>query len=230
MDKYISDLGLKNITQNRLGYNRYSEAIGKRETDVIPKYVYDNLNNLKNQNKIDFYVGGSYALKLFTNADWKNKDIDIFIQIEDDNQDRLTKQTILEICDQIIDKKYYDKSSVNDDFITRNSFITSSNDIKNDAKNFRSKIIDVRDYKIPETDSIIQLIFMTKYTKHNFVTMLTSLLDFPAHILYKYNNGSYIFTYPDRYLKNYQIKEFPQKMSHSSDRTEKYKERGYKFV
>ena len=209
-----------------LFYRWYTQPskIPKRKYDIITDEFYK---------AIDFSrcrIGGSYALKMLTEAEWEPGDIDIYVDCTGPPDKSRTESTSYEIFTDRV-KAFIKKAPgvvIGERFKT---FMELCDEHENDdmtTERFSTAIVGTVTLKYPGINKKIQFIgihYATDYFK-GFDEFLGHLCDVPACVVYTFSDGMMTFHKPKKYAERDTVINASwicQK------RRKKYEGRGYKF-
>lgn len=198
----------------------------KPNHDIIPQSFYSNLNWSST------FIGGSYALKMLTRAEWKCNDIDIFVSSSPTDKGKKEFQD-------------YVKSIVE----TEKGEILKYNDIENlscdteyldvEKEDFHECIRQTYTCKFPEIVLPVQFVHIAdpKNTSNIVDGVLKSghqkyieITDVPSCVSYKLDsNGKKMFYVPQKGTQAILTKNV-KKSDICLSRMEKYTKRGYTFL
>ncbi len=211
-------------------------------TEPYARHTTKEINNsiflpLKDEN---FIVGGSYALKRYTNADWKHDDIDVFVpvysktnvpRLESDEDKRLLHEEFqLEVL-KLIGKincpntTLLKERKVNWLVPGEHSGGEQVDGLINPAEEFHHTLIGTETYRIYDEKVQFVGVILTPGS-HGLLNHLLQITDMPSCVFMKPDNATFVI--PTNALIPLSSKVIPEKNVCSS-RQEKYEKRGYFF-
>lgn len=166
-------------------------------------------------------IGGSYALKYFTNETWECKDINVMVSFNDDTDyQKFTNNVCDDVKGDIISKRY--PGNPIDDITEGVDYIGID-----EYQKIYDGVNAVTDIKWNE--KIIQIMWL--YPNNSVSDQLLNWTDTLGSICFKVDekgNKKFIYNLDQLDYINHK-KSIPEKYM-SSSRIEKYKNRGYKFI
>ncbi len=175
-------------------------------------------------------IGGSGALRRYTNAAWKENDTDVFCSANSASEFIAIVDTFIQQLDQRLTVNapvVVEKFEVITDEKRREASVTNGRD-----ERFHDSILATTTLRVPGVSTPVQLVGINTvtnmYGRQSLGEHLNVITDLPAAVQYTARHGEKIFHVPYRALAAIATKRVPV-VNICATRKAKYEARGYEF-
>lgn len=217
---------IRRINERRIWSEYPLKKITPHYDNLAPEQLHPKLfdafkNLVKNNDINEYFIGGSYALKRYSNANWNANDVDIFIQYNKHTpkNDKGELEINLGLSGLAVTHVWCrDRDPPNTD----------------EEELFHDAIQQVTTYH--GNDMKIQLVYIkddwVRSNNKQILTVLNKITDYPAHVFYRKDLASDFFIFYTTELMDECIKHkiIPKTHCPHERRRNKYEARGYEFV
>lgn len=220
MDVCVADLDRVRALMEPAGKAAYDREMGREQVHIIYRAI--------DWNKC--VIGGSGALRQFTNASWNEADTDIFAEVASASELRTLVDAFMDTMNLRVETPH----------VVIEKFVELTPDMRRDAlqknggnnERFHESILATCTLQVPGLAMPVQFVGINtmshSYGKLSLLDHLNLITDLPAAVQYTAKNGTPLYHVPERALEALRTKRIPSANICASRKT-KYEERGYDF-